>query len=249
MNQTEDMAGVMRRIAKLLAIAQDSRGDANECAAAARMAESVMRKYQIEHADVLMTELNKGDAESFADEDVGSSLNPDGRSSEASGWAGILAVHVAKLHDCQARFVRTLKYGKTLRFSGFAVDAQVARATYHYLVTQMKHATKQWASQQYGASRAVTEAFRRGYCASLGASLKSALEAKQREMQEASSSRALVIVKADAVAKHFGTVRYSKAGSYRTSQGDAYSSGREEGRKVDVTRRSVGNSSSAIQLK
>lgn len=247
MNHTDtDLESVMRRIAKLLAIAGDSRGDANECAAAARMAESVMRKYQIDHADVLTVELNRGDAESFDDCDVGSTLNPEGYSREASGWAGILAVHVAKLHDCQARYTHTEAHGKTIRFSGFAVDAQLAKATYIYLVNQMVAATK-----RFGGGRSMNEAFRRGYCASLGQSLKDALAAKRREMQEASQSRSLMIVKADAVAKHFGAVKYRRSGGYRTSQGDAYASGREEGGKVDVTRRSVGNSNSGgyAQLK
>lgn len=240
-----DLESVMRRIAKLLAIAEDSRGDPNECAAAARMAESVMRKYQIDHADVLTVELNKGGAESFDQCDVGSTLNPEGYSRETSGWAGILAVHVGKLHDCQVRITWTQRHGKSLRFSGFAVDAQLAKATYIYLVNQMVAATKVWSSQQYKAGRTVNEAFRRGYCAALGASLKSALAEKQREMQEASTSRALMIVKADAVAKHFGSIKYRRSSGYRTSQGDAYSSGVVEGSKVDVNRRSVGNSSSS----
>lgn len=238
-NTPDNLEATMRRIAKLLAIANDGRGDPNEAAAAARMAESIMRKFQIEHADVISIELNKGAAESFADEDVGSSLNPEGYSKESSGWSGILAVAVAKLHDCQARFVRTAKHGKTLRFSGYAADAQMARFTYCYLVSQMAQATKLYQRECGYNVRATSEAFRRGFNSSLCELLKKALLDKQAAMQAESTSRGLVIVKANAVAKHFGAVKYRSAGGYSTRQGDAFGAGREEGRKVDVNRRGI----------
>jgi hypothetical protein len=234
-----NLEATMRRIAKLLAIAQDGRGDPNEAAAAARMAESIMRKYQIEHADLISVELNKGAAESFADEDVGSSLDPEGKSKESSGWSGILAVAVAKLHDCQARFVRTAKHGKTLRFSGYAADAQMARFTYCYLVSQMVQATKAYQRECSYNVRAESEAFRRGFNTSVCKLLADARRAKLAEMQSESASRGLVVLKDNAVAKHFGDIRYRSAGSYRTRQGDAYSSGREQGSRVDVNRRGI----------
>jgi len=234
----QDLDSVMRRIKKLLAIAEDARADANEASAAAGMAERIMRKYQLEHADIIEAELKRGGVESFASEDIGLSLNPEARTEQASGWAGILAVAVAELHDCQVRYVTTYKYGKTLRFSGYAADAKMARFTYLYLVQTMAAASRQFL-KQYGTTRRDAEAFRRGFSSALRKSLRAATAAKKVEMQGESSSRALVVAKDKAVSAHFGTVKYAKR-STRTG-GMAFNDGFEQGSQVDVTRRGVGH--------
>jgi hypothetical protein len=244
-NDKQDLDGVMRRIKKLLAIAEDSRADAAEASAAAGMAERIMRKYQIEHADVIEAELKRGGAESFASEDIGSSLNPEARTEQASGWAGILAVAVAGLHDCQARYVTTYKYGKTLRFSGYAADSQMARFTYLYLVQTMAAASRQFLKQE-GTTRRDSEAFRRGFSSALRKSLRAATAAKKAEMQGESSSRSLVLVKDTAVSAHFGAVKYTQRGQ-RTG-GMAFEDGFTQGSQVDVTRRGVGTSGSTARL-
>jgi hypothetical protein len=233
----ENLDSIMRRVKKLLAIAEDSRGDPNECAAAARMAESIMRKYQIDHADAISVELQTEAA--FDTGDVGSTLDPERRSVEAAGWAGRLAVAVAKLYDAQARYVRTVRYGKTLRFSGYKVDVEMARYTYLFIVNSMAAASRAYLKDTYGAGRAAGEAFRQGYIAAVCSKLAALRREKDAEMQQASSSRALVLNKANAVAAHFGSVKYGKGGGYRTSQGDAFQSGREQGSRLDVGRRGV----------
>lgn len=238
--ETNDLSGVLRRIAKLLAIAEDPRANAAEAAAAAGMAERTMRKYQLEHADVISAELKRGGAESFASTDVGSSLNPEGASDEASGWAGILAVVVAELHDCQVRFVRTQKHGKTLRFSGYAADATAARFTYCYLVGQMDQAGRAYRAAGYGVGRSASTAFRRGFNSAVCGLLRKAAADKAREMQAACSSRALVIVKANAVAEHFGAIKYASTSS-RTTRTGAFEHGHAAGSKVDVGRRGIGS--------
>lgn len=250
MNTSENLAGVMRRIAKLLAIAEDSRGDPNECAAAARMAESVMRKYQIDHAYVIGAELQRGGDDAFGSEDVGSTLNPEGYSHDSSGFAGILAVAVALLHDCQVRYTRTEKHGKTIRFSGYTGDAQMCRFTYIYLVDQMVRAAGAYRKTPEGkwAGRAGAEAFRRGFNSAVVKLLHDATRAKAADMQVASTSRDLVIVKSTAVAKHFGDIKYRKSAGHFTKQGEAYSRGRDEGSKVDVGRRGISHSGGSVGL-
>lgn len=236
--------GTLRRIKKLLAIAEDSRGDPNECAAAARMAESIMRKYQIEHADVISVELQSADA--FGEEFVGSTMDPEGASKSASGWAGILAVHVAKLYDAQARYVWTPKYGKTIKFCGYKVDVEVARQTYVFIVNNMAAASRVYLKENRWAGRREGESFRSGYISGVGASITALVAEKTAEMQQASSSRALVLVKANAVAEHFGEVKYSTGGG--RYQADAFTSGREAGSKLDVGRRGVTGSSAVGRI-
>lgn len=245
--EIENLDSVMRRIKKLLAIAEDARADANEASAAAGMAERIMRKYQIEHADVIELELKRGGAESFASEDVGAGLNPEGRTESASGWAGVLAVQVAGLHDCQARYATTYKHGKTLRFSGYASDAQMARFTYVYLVTTMAAAGRHFLKTEPYATRRDAEAFRRGFNSALCASIKDAIRAKQAEMQEASSSRSLVLVKSTAVSAHFGPIKYVKSRG-NAKGGQAFADGYAKGQSVDVTRRGLSATSSGRVL-
>jgi hypothetical protein len=245
-NATEtNLESTMRRVRKLLAIAEDSRGDPNECAAAARMAESIMRKYQIEHADVISVELQSKDA--FDSADVGSTMDPEAASKEAAGWAGILAVYVADLYECQARYQHTPKYGKTLRFSGYRVDVEVARQTYVFIVNNMAAASRAYLKENRWAGRKEGNSFRSGYISAVGVQIKKLIAEKKAEMQQASSSRALVIAKDRAVAAHFGAVNY-RSGRGRSYQSDAYSSGRDAGSKLDVGRRGVGHSGGSAAL-
>jgi len=232
----ENLDSVMRRIKKLLAIAEDSRGDPNECAAAARMAESIMRKFQIEHADVISVELQHEDALSSVD--IGSTMDMGRRAKEASGWAGILAVPVAELFDAQARYASTPEKGKTIRFSGYKTDVQMCRFTYEFIVNSMAAASRAY-SKEHAVSRREAESFRRGYINACCASLKALKREKDTEVQQASSSRALVLSKANAVAAHFGAVRY-RTKMVRTSSALAYATGRDEGSKLQVGRRGVG---------
>jgi len=232
----ENLQSVMRRIKKLLAIAEDSRGDPNECAAAARMAESIMRKFQIEHADVISVELQHECALSSVD--IGATMDMDRRAKEASGWAGILAVPVAKLFDAQARYAYTPERGKTIRFSGYKTDVQMCRFMYEFIVSSMVVASRAYL-KEYAVGRREVESFRRGYINACCASLKTLKREKDAELQQASSSRAMVLGKANAVAAHFGVVNY-RTKVVRTSSALAYATGRDEGSKLQVGRRGVG---------
>lgn len=239
----------MRRVRKLLAIAQDGRGDPNECAAAARMAESIMRKYEIEHADVISAELKNAGSDAFDTCDIGAGMDVNWKVRTASGWVGWLGVAIAELYDCQARYGQVNGY-KTIRFSGYRTDVQMAKFTYEYIVNQMGIASRAFTKTHSGSPgvRAEAESFRRGFILSCVNSLTKLLKEKTAEMQEASSSRALVIVKSQAVAEHFGQVRYRK-GNANTRQGDAFEQGRSQGSKVDVGRRGITtDSGSSLRL-
>jgi hypothetical protein len=242
-----NLDSVKRRIAKLLAIAEDARGDANECAAAAAMAERLMRKFQIDNIDLVTAQLKSGAAEFFASEDVGSSLNPEGSSESSSGWAGILAVAVADLHDVQVRYTQTYKHGKTLRFSGYASDAQTARFTYIYLVQTMAQASREFLRSNEGTNRRDAENFRRGFNSAVCKNLRQATADKRADMQKASTSNALVVLKDSAVAKHFGAVKYSKSKA-RARVDMAFTDGFARGNQVDVGRRGLSTGAAAPQL-
>ena len=87
MSTPENLEGVMRRIQKLLAIANDGRGDPNEAASAAAMAEKMMRKYQLDNADIVAAVLM------HAASAMGANLE------DISVLAGALAAHQAEARE------------------------------------------------------------------------------------------------------------------------------------------------------
>lgn len=243
MSDVNNLESVLRRVQKLLAIANDDRANAAEAAAAAGQAENIMRKYQIEHADVVSAQLKRDDA--FNTEDVGGTMNPDASASSSTTWAGQLSLAIAGLNDCKVEWTRTHKLGTCLRYSGFKSDTQVALWTHLYIVNQMGQALRNFQKTNF-ADRATSHRFRLGFVAAVIDSINQARDEKRAEMAMASNSRALVLTKANAVAERFGAQKVRKhSGGYG---GDGYRSGHFEGRKVNVARRGLSGGGSSNTL-
>ena len=229
----ENLESILRRIRKLLAIAKDSRANANEAAAAASQAEKIMRAFQIDHSEVIESELRAGGG-AFAEEFVGTTLDPEAFKKQASSWVGPLGVSIADFYDCQARY-DWRDGGKALKFSGYGADAAMAKFTYIYLVTTMAYASKHYMALGI-YSREEGENFRYGFCKALIHSLKIATAAKKEEMGANERANQLMVVKKSAVEKHFGKVTYGRGGG---RSGDGSDHGYAQGSKVDVTRRAI----------
>ena len=241
---SNDLENVLRRVHKLLAIAGDDRGNAAEAAAAASQAEKIMRKYQIEHADVITASLQRDD--SFDQQDIGGTMNPSAVSRSTTVWAGMLSLAVARLHDCRASWARTQALGVCLRYSGYKSDTQVALWTHLYVVNQMVSALRRH-QKEHGSDRQDSERFRKGFIIAVVNSIKEAIAAKHAEMAQAVDSRALVVVKAQAVSERFG--RQQERKNRFSNSGDAFQRGHAEGRKVDVGRRGLaGDTAQAVRL-
>ena len=236
--QAADLEAVLRRVHKLLAIANDDRANPAEAAAAAGQAEKVMRKYQIEHADVISASLIRDD--SFDQQDVGGTMDPSAFSKSATTWAGMLSLAISRLNDCKVGWARSEKIGVCVRYSGYKSDTQVALWTHLYIVSQMVQALRNF-QRGVSSDRKNSERFRKGFIIAVVGNINDAIEAKRAEMAQASNSRELVLVKARAVAERFGEqgVRQSRF----SQSGDAFARGHAEGRKVDLQRRGLGASS------
>lgn len=238
---SNNLEAVFRRLKKLFAVAEDGRGDPAEAAAAAAMAEKIMRTYQIEQGDLFVDETTGADA--FAEWDVGGTedMMPARPMRIIEKWAGRLCVAVAKLNDCQAVMGPFDKLmGKTIRFRGLKSDVEMCKFTYKMVVNNMNMQVKRLKPE-------FPKSFRTGYAHEVCLSLGRALEEKKREMQGAANSRALVVVKENAVIKHYGEVKYG------TSQVDAkdassYNQGREEGRKLNPTMRGVSSTTNPTKV-
>lgn len=246
----ENKESILRRIQKLLAIASDDRADPNEAAAAAGMAEKVMRKYQIDHAELIMTSLKQG--HDLGTEDVIASAKTNGtKVLKVPAWAGWIAVAVSRFTECSASIVTTVNGEKAVRFYGFVEDVKLASWTFSYLVaTTNRLVTAYKATADYAqGGRSVLNSYRQGVATGILAALKDLTEKKAQETKASSAGSALVVAKAQAIAEAYGNHPTRRAKTSVTRSSGAFIAGVQDGRAVDVGRRAVtSNTSSTLRL-
>jgi hypothetical protein len=247
---SDNLDAVLRRVQKLLAIAQDERADPNEAAAAAQQAEKIMRKYQLDNADVVRKEF--ADADNFGSDDCVVIMKRDVKGAGAHkpvkvpAWGQWLAVRVAKYLDCQATIGYNAVKGACITFRGYKSDVQVASWTFDYLVGCVISAVRRF-QKAAPRAKAESESYRRGFVMSLLGLIDREIAAKAAEQQASSTSRELVVAKAQAVAQHFGETKYrDKKVSVRDQ--NAYGAGRADGAKVQM-RQGVRNDGGTGQLR
>lgn len=230
----DQLQSAMRRAQKLLAIAGDDRANPNEAASAAAMAEKLMRKFSLEHADVMSAEFKK--EANFSSQDAACVMKKGKghKPKNVPPWAQWLAVPTAQLHDVQARNAYNAELGACIRFLGFTADVQLAAWSFDYLTTCVIRATRAF-QKEATRSKVESDSFRRGFVMALLTSLRNAIDAKAAELAESSAGTSLMIVKADAVAAHFGEVSYGSKASKAQIAGDAFHAGRVQGAQVNVT--------------
>ena len=251
------MAAVLRRIQKLLAMATDGRGDANEAAAAAQMAEKLMRKFQLDHADVIQAEM-KAKQGAMTRGTVFANMKRDDPKRPSlqknPPWGQHLAVAVGRLNDCEVR--QGMAYDKhgthsaCLHFFGYHADVAVAVWMFDYLVGATIEACKVFNAERRKANnvdKAASEAFRKGFMTILTARIYQQADEKTSEAQAQSTSRALVLSKKTAIVEAFGDFKYRESKSANVRDYDAYSAGMKQARNVDLNRRGVGNAASSTQ--
>lgn len=252
MNQDkpENIEAVLRRVQKLLAIAEDSRADANEAGAAAAMAEKIMRKYQLEHSDVMAAEFKRKENFSTADVNCAMKRNQGHQPSSVPMWGQWLAVRVANLYECQATVhYDYLSSGRAakIRFSGYKADVQMCSWTYEYLLDVTIRAVRQY-QKEFPRDKVQSNAYRVGFVTAICANLRLAAEAKDAEVKAEKTSNALVVAKASAVQQFFGKVNYGSTETKDYRHERDFHQGRSDGSKVDVNRRGIGSNTSGSAL-
>lgn len=248
MDTPENLEGVMRRIAKLLAIAGDSRANPAEAAAAAGMAEKVMRKYQLEHADVIAASLKAG--EDMATEDCLATAKTNGTKVERlPPWANWMSVQIAKLHNTGVRQARSSTGEVVVRFFGFKSDVLVAAWTFNYLVATVNRLCMAFRKDPAYiiGGRSVMHSYRQGVSTGILGSIKKLIDEKEAEARTSSSGTALVVAKAQAIAERFGVTKLVKSGNIKKD--NAFIHGFIHGKQVDVARRAVGGASTSSTLR
>jgi hypothetical protein len=238
----DNLESIKRRIAKLLAIAEDDRANANEAAAAAAQAEKIMRKFQLEHADLITVELRKGEAMATADSVANAKTNKT-IAKEVPPWASFLAVAVGRFNHCGARIAKTQDERKDVcvRFFGYEADVQLCKWMYDYLVATINRLAEEykWSEDYINNGRGVLVSYRRGVASGIISAIKKLEAARQAEMT--STGTGLMVVKQNAIIEKFGNVfAVKKSNASANHRGDAYAQGFDDGKKIDVGRRSIG---------
>lgn len=152
MSYEHDLSAVMRRIQKLLNIANDGRGSPEEAAAAAQQADNLMRKFQVDN-DALVREQMKKDGgvvrmTVFSNMKRGDALRPPLK--RVPLWGDHFAHAVSQLNDCETRggfAINDNGQGRRVLEAcnfiyGYAPDVQVACWMFDYIVGEMIQACR-----------------------------------------------------------------------------------------------------------
>lgn len=245
----EQLANVMRRVQKLLAIAQDDRADPNEAAAAASQAEKIMRKFQLDHADVLATQIKHHAKDELGTADVIATAKDNGtRVEKVPPWCSWLATRVGTLNDtpCRIEWVVTKKGPEAaIRFYGYRADVQVSAWMFDYLVQTVNRLCKsaRFLDAYAQGGRPWMNSYRQGMVMGILSNIDKMIKEKEAEMQSHVTGRGLVVVKQHAISEVYGDFSYRQSNS-RTGSASAFMQGREVGKTVDVARRAVTNQTS-----
>jgi hypothetical protein len=232
----ENLESVKRRVQKLLAIAEHERSNPNEAAAAAGMAEKIMRKYQLDCADVIMAALKKGD--DLSTEDIVCTAKTNGtKTKTVSLWVGMLAVAVAELNECGCKEGWTSDFEACVRFFGYTADVQLASWTLGYLVETTNRLCNEYKkTEEYlVGGRRVLNAYRQGVSIGITQSLKKLAAMKTTEVQT-STGTSLMVVKQGAIAAKYGEFK-TRSTKTKVNRGASFFCGLEDGRKVNVDQR------------
>ena len=240
-------AKAIDKIRKLLAMANDGRGNEQEAETAARQAEKMMRAYQVESADIIMKELQTDDAFDRGVEDVYfGPKDPRYMPSAVSSWVGVVAIGVGAAFTCKVDTVMT-KEGIKVRFSGYSMDVQLARWVFGYLC-QTVH---RLAVENYkGKGVTTAKAFRSGAGGILQRRLFEIRDARNKENRGDSNGTALVLYdkKAQRVAEMYGEQK-TKQNKTNVRDQAAFAHGREAGAKINInTNRPIGGPAAQARI-
>lgn len=245
---TDNLDRIKDRIRKLLNMAADT-SSPNEAAIAAERATKLLRKYQLDHADVVMGELDDGDSLIRAAAGRGFKRMP--------GYLQSLGVAIARVTDTQARMVRG--HGRTARhynieFAGYEPDVRLAEWLLDYLYTQIQQladahrrgiTTMGLPPMAYERSpRRYMTSYREGLAAGIRDKLAQVYADGDRDATD--TARALVAAKDRAIEREFGRVHYGTR--RKNSEPSAYSSGTRDASRVNVTRGVAGRRASGPAL-
>jgi len=220
---------MIEKITKLLAMAKHNASNETEATTALRQAEAMMRKYDVEFADVEAQKLKEDDFEKgFTGE------------TRRSRWLWTLAWAAADLTS-------TLPYkrGKEIIFCGAKEDVQVALLMHDYLVGVTEKISSNYSGKfdPVFSVREQRQSFKVGMVSVIrerAAEIKKEREAEITQASTKSSGKDLVVIKQDMI-KHKFNLSYRTARPTYVSDSGAYYKGQEAGGSVGLNRQVKGS--------
>ena len=242
-----DREKVIGLIRKLLATANDARGNENEAASAAAKAAALMRKYELDAIDVVAQEVELRENFERATCSADFQANKKDAPRKVPDWAGFIALGVGALFTCKVdiTYAASTKHvgdqEVVLRFSGFSSDVLMCQWVFRFLGETVFRLSREYAQSQ---GMAAAKNFRSGAGAALQKKLYAMAKAQTDELKaQPSTGTALVVMnrKAEQVQSYFGETK-TRTKSARTSDVSAYMAGRIAGENVNVpTNRPIGD--------
>lgn len=225
-----DIESIKEKVAKLMALGQDPGANQFEAEAALRQASALMRKHNIELAEIAERSGQKP-VYNWRTVLVPASATP---TRQTVVWVGQLAAGIARFTDCKAEWKYGSQYGWCIAFSGDSVDVEYAV----YLAKHLRD-TVRAQSSVYSGGRADRETFRRAMVGRLVQRMSMLARETKEEMKAAAAtgSTALVLVDRKIALRdeHFGAMKTRTAGS-RQSNYSAAAAGTRAGDKVNFNR-------------
>lgn len=245
---------ITRRVQKLLAIAQDSRANPHEAAAAAKQAENIMRKFQIDHADLIAREIKNDPSQMTTAETRADAITNGTKAKTIPPWASILAAAVADLAEVGATTHDSAELGKCIKFYGYKPDVELAVWIMQYLIGTINALAFEYRkTDDYKINgRTVLSDYRKGCSTAIVGKIREFVRQREDEKKTMSQGRELMVVKADAIVAKWGGAVVARVTRRRfaTRNEEAWHEGRRAGQKVDIHRRGIeGGASTSNTLK
>lgn len=241
---------VIRKIKACLARAKDGSGASPaEAATAARQAEALMRKYNLEMREVIAEDLNDPNNITWAYVRSNMFKNNKAYIKDVQEWAQWIAVECGKLYDCKVALRRVPTEGMVVSFFGYKMDVDVCCWVYDYLLDCCRRASLQIKPEHvpaYELERLRKEPprlwtpiskyraiFREGMATELARRLAEAVEAKNSAITSTGTS--LIVSKGSAIIAKFGEFGTRQTEKKADVFSSAFQKGLREGKKVHLT--------------
>lgn len=238
---TDDLESVKEKVAKLMAMGTDGRGNEFEAEIALRQAEALMRKHGI---DVAMLQDSTGAKPIYNWKSVHVPVHPKRAVKDAPLWFGWILVGVGRFTDTKVAYAAAAPHGLCAKFAGDEVDVEFAV----YLCKHLRDECRNLSSLLTGAVE--RETFRRGYASRVRSRMTNMRRERDAALREAvtSTGTALVVVE-DKLAlrdEQFGKQEYGRGGRAGIGGGssNAFAAGRAAGDRASFAR-PVGHTSQA----
>ena len=207
-----DNQRIIDKLKKLLALAADPGAAPNEAETARRQAESLMAKYRIEEAEVMLTAGSSKLSFNLTTIRVSTTPHyPNHTPKSAPDWAQFIIVGVGVFTEVRVAVTTSHLHGARFKLMGTVEDVAMAEWLFVTLVQQAYKASR---TAVAGLGAAEAKAWRRGYAMAIQARLKALAQGAQKQ---AATSTALVVVdtaKKKALDEAFGAQDYGKSKAF-----------------------------------